>query len=61
MELSVISDPSGQGDVPGHETTVDTPRPAPAPERPVRRFAFDPASSPVLMAAFAWDVAGPVR
>lgn len=59
-------DSSVMRDIPDNGPSGLVPIPAPvaaptradaAAERTRRRFAFDPASSPVLVAALAWDAA----
>ena len=56
VDSTVIRDISDDG-APAASAPGASTRPEPARERSARRFAFDPASSPVLVAALAWDTA----
>lgn len=61
MDVPVTADNLAAGDTPSPSTALEADGPHAAAERSVRRFAFDPASSPAMMAAFAWNVAGSRR
>lgn len=57
MDSSVIRDISDDGTPAASPVSAPTRVEAPAHDRQRRRFAFDPATSPVLVAALAWDAA----
>lgn len=62
MDAPVIADNPVADETPAGTAAREADGPhAAAAERSLRRFAFDPASSPAMMAAFAWNLAGPRR
>ena len=64
MDTSGILDTVERDDVPASTPVLDAPHADASDrtvDRSVHRFAFDPASSPAMMAAFACNTAGPTR